>query len=297
MGSEIDVAAVLRLLGHAGERPLSARRHRSLLATRHGFDQSSAWDWHAQALNQEAIAGIVFSETPITVRTATGDARAQSGEAIFLHPQRAARVNATAGGVGVCVWLPWADLAEVETGGQPPGAVITSTPLLAGLRAFLTSLLTQQETPTLYTDYLVERIVIEMAFGVLLESVPASALGARDERPVDRARALMLLRRADSEFGVAELASELHMSTRHVQRLFAAENSAPADELRGMRIELANELLGDPAYDPLTVAEIALHAGFATSGALRRAFSARGLPLPTRARGTRATSYTHPKVN
>lgn len=284
LGNVIDVAAVMRLLGHGSEHPTAARRHRSTLATEHAFHGGARWSWENQSRSHDVIAGLVFADVPMLVRGDHRDETVAVGQAAFLHPHRHATIEAKTTGVGVCVWMPWNSLQEVEDGVQLPGQVMPSTPLTAGLRAFVTSLLTQQSEPTLYTDYLVERVIVEMAFGVLLESVPKNISGSRDVRAIDRARSLMLVRRSEPDFGVAELAIELHMSTRHVQRTFAAENSAPADELRGMRIDLANELLGDPAYDPLTIADIAQHAGFKTAAALRRAFAARGLPLPSRAR-------------
>lgn len=287
MGNVIDVASAMRLLGHRKEHPIAAQRYRSVLSTRHVREAGARWTWQPQPSSYDAVAALMFSDAPMRVRDETGERVVVEGEAAFLHPYRSLTLEADAAGGAVGVWLPWDSLLEVESGVQRPGHVMTSTPLTAGLRAFLTSLLTQQEEPTLYTDYLVERVLVEMAFGVLLESVPKNIVGAREGRPIDRARSLMLMRRAEPEFGVAELAAELHMSARHLQRIFAEENSAPADELRGMRVDLANELLGDPSYDVMSIAEIAAHAGFRSAACLRRAFAARGLPLPGRARQRR----------
>lgn len=288
MGNAIDVAAVMRLLGHGNETPTAARRHRSTLASAHVFERGARWAWDAQSPSHEAIAGLVFADVPMCVHGDHGDESIVPGEAAFLHPYRAVGVEALRAGTGVCIWVPWDSLQEVEDGVQAPGHTMQSTPLTAGLRAFLTSLLTQHSEPTLYTDYLIERVVVEMAFGVLLESVPKNVAGSRDGRMIDRARSLLLMRRAEPNFGVAELAAELHVSTRQVQRAFAAENSTPAEELRGMRIDLVNELLGDPAYEPLSIGEIAEHSGFKTAAALRRAFAGRELSLPARARQGRA---------
>lgn len=288
MGNAIDVAAVMRLLGHGSEHPTAARRHRSTLASAHVFEGGARWAWEGQTRSHEAVAGLVFADVSMRVHGEHGSETIAPGEAVFLQPYREVRMEALRTGSGVCIWLPWDALQEVEDGVQAPGHVMQATPLTAGFRAFLTSLLTQQSEPTLYTDYLVERVVVEMAFGVLLESVPKNVAGARDGRMIDRARSLLLMRRAEPDFSVAELAVELHMSVRQVQRAFAAENSTPADELRGMRIDLANELLGDPAYDPLSIGEIAAHSGFKTAAALRRAFSVRELPLPVRARQRRS---------
>lgn len=287
MGNVIDVAAVMRQLGPGSEQLAAMCRHRSTLTTSYVFDEDMRWTWRRQPPGRDALAGLVFIDVPISVDGDLGEERAEPGSAVFLHPHRDLRLSADVGGSSIGVWLPWDSLLEVETGVQSPGQVLAPTPLTVGLRAFLTSLLMQLSDATPYTDYLVERVLAEMAFGALLESVPKNVAGAREDRPIDRARSLMLMRRAEGDFGVAELAQEMHMSTRHLQRMFAAENSSPADELRGMRIDLANELLGDPAYDSLSIGEIAMHAGLRTPSALRRAFAGRGLPLPARARSER----------
>lgn len=287
MGTMIDIAALMRQLGPGSEKPEAVCRHRSTLAASYTFDGGARWSWRRQPQGRDALAGLVFTDVPITVDGDLGVEQAEAGSAVFLHPHRDLHLSAEAGGMAIGVWLPWDSLLEVETGVQSPRQVLSPTPLTVGLRAFLTSLLVQPSDATPYTDYLVERVLAEMAFGALLESVPKNVAGARDDRPIDRARSLMLMRRAEGDFGVAELAREMHMSTRHLQRMFAAENSSPADELRGMRIDLANELLGDPAYDSLSISEIAMHAGLRTPSALRRAFAGRGLPLPARARSER----------
>lgn len=288
--NEIDVGNAMRLLGRGGRHPVAARRHRNVLATRYALDVRDEWEWSAQSQVDDGIAGLAFADAPMMIVSDLGEQVLAAGEIAFLHPHRETKVEALALGLGVCVCVPWDALREIEDGVQPPEQIIASTPLTAGLVAFVTSLLTQQQPPTLYTDYLVERIVIEMTFGVLLESVPRTIVGARDARPINRARTLMLLRRAEPEFGIAALAQELHMSTRHVQRVFAAEGSSPAEELRRMRLDLARELLGDPDYDPLSIGEVAAHAGFKTAAAMRRAFAARDMPLPGRSRRDRVAA-------
>lgn len=291
MGRDIDVSAVLGLLGQRGQNPLAARRHRGTLATRHAINDRTHWAWRAQsAAAREATVGIVFANVSLGATRDGVVAQAGVGEAVLLHPYLATEVTGSEGGVATCLWLPWDAVSEVEDGVQVPGHVLAQTPLTAGLRAFLATLLDAPAEPTPYTDYLMERLLAEMAFGVVLESVPMNVSAARPDRMIDRARSIMLLRRGEPEFGVSALAQEMHLSTRHVQRLFAAENSAPADELRSMRVELALEMLGDPSYDALSVGDIAVHSGFVTSAALRRAFAKRGMPLPARVRQRRATS-------
>src|SRR5690606_34604385 len=180
LGNVIDVVAVMRLQGHGGEHPTAARRHRSTMATEHVFHKGARWTWENQPRSHDAVAGLLFADVPMLVRGEGDDEITAAGQAAFLHPHRRSSLEAMTAGASVCVWVPWDSLHEVEDGVQAPGQVMPSTPLTAGLRAFVTSLLNQQTEPTLYTDYLVERVIVEMAFGVLLESVPKNVIGARD---------------------------------------------------------------------------------------------------------------------
>lgn len=285
MKRDIDINAALRLGGGGVERPLAARRHRGVLATSHALDPRTQWIWKPQDIAaDESIVGLAFADVPVHIAGDAGEHEVAADAAILLHPQRSTILTSSVMGNSRCLWLPWATVSEVEDGIQSPGQVLAMTPMLGGLRAFLGSILTERTEATPYSDYLLERILVEMAFGALIESVPGNIRGVREERLIDRARTLMLLRRGEPDFGVAELAQDLHVSTRQLQRTFAAADSSPADELRAMRVQMAAELLENSAYDSLTIAEIAMHAGFTSSAAMRRAFATRNLPMPARRR-------------
>ncbi|VXB76253.1 Helix-turn-helix domain-containing protein [Microbacterium sp. 8M] len=290
MGSSRDVAAVMRLLGAGRQNPLVAQRYRSVLATQHALDPAAEWRWSAQPAGGDAFAAVLLSAVPLRVVDGDG-ARAEApvGTLCFLHPHRTVTVAAATAGTTMCAWVPWDALAEIESGVRAPGEVIALSTIGRGLQAFLTSLLTQHADPTVYTDYLVERLIAEMVFSVLVEAAPRVAVEGRKGSGIERARSLMLVRRGDRDFGVAELARDMHLSVRQLQRMFAAEGSAPAEELRRIRVELARELMSDPDYAPLGIAEIAEHAGFTDAAGMRRAFALSGLPSPRAVRhGARA---------
>lgn len=97
----------------------------------------------------------------------------------------------------------------------------------------------------------------------------------------------MLLHREDPQFTIAELAAELHVSLRHLQRAFAKNGTTPGDALRRLRVEFAESLLRNPDYTVLTIEEIAAHSGFSSALQLRRALRAEGLPSPTMIRPSR----------
>ncbi|MES2867648.1 MAG: helix-turn-helix domain-containing protein, partial [Actinomycetota bacterium] len=97
----------------------------------------------------------------------------------------------------------------------------------------------------------------------------------------ERARSVMLVHRENPDFSTTQLAAELHISARQLQRAFAAVGVTPGDLLRRMRVELAESMLRNPLYSGLTVDEVSRYSGFASALQLRRALRAEGAPSPT----------------
>lgn len=289
MGNAIDAARVRRLLGHRREHPITVRRHGGALVTRLVLHDGDRWTWREQPA-PDAVAGLLFSDAALRVGLDSGERALADGAGVFLHPYRPATIDAEGGADVTGLWLPWSALLEVESRARTPGSILPSSPLTSGVPAFLLSLLEQHDESPPYTEHLLEGMLIEMAFAALMDAVPEAVPGSRDGRVVDLARSVMRTHCAEPGFGVAELAAELHMSARHLQRLFAAEHSAPADELRGMRVALVTELLDAPEHGGLSIAEIARCAGFRSAAALRRALAARGLPLPSTPGGGRTVA-------
>lgn len=278
MGNVRDARTAAPAPGMGHEPALAVRSFRDVLVTSQHVRDAAEWSWPAQPSGGGETAVLMTAGIPLEV--ARGDDTAQEvppGVLCFLHPHRATRIVASGAGAVTCAWVPWHALAEIESELRAPGEVIPPSALVRGLQAFLESLLTGHAEPAVTTDHLVERLVVEMVFGVLVEAAPRPTGSGRISR-IDRARSVMLVRRSERGFGVAALARDMHLSVRQLQRLFAAEGSAPADELRRIRVELARELMRDEDHTGL--AEIAEQAGFADAAGLRRAFSLAGLPSP-----------------
>lgn len=263
--------AIAAALGVAQDGPPPLRRFRMTAVSIHRAG-GGRWQWQPQEDDAAAYAALVFVAGAATVTVADGRQWCVADGSLFLHPFRRTEVVREDGDPALALWVPWDAVAEVEHGGRECAVVLGNTALTAGLRAFAGSVLHGQGGATQYTDYLVERLLAEMVFGALLEAGGESLDGRVEQRPIERARRLMLLRREDASFGVEELAQEMHLSTRQLQRIFAKVDSSPADELRRIRVEFAQSLLADPAMSPLSPDEIARHAGFTGTVSMRRAF-------------------------
>lgn len=96
------------------------------------------------------------------------------------------------------------------------------------------------------------------------ETDRASELRARASRIIER-------RHRDSEFGIEELATELHMSRRQLFRLYAGTDESLAARLLRRRLVTARELL--LSAPPLDLAAVASRSGFVDAAALRAQFS------------------------
>ncbi|WP_411733835.1 AraC family transcriptional regulator [Paeniglutamicibacter sp.] len=79
----------------------------------------------------------------------------------------------------------------------------------------------------------------------------------------------------DPELGAPRIAAGIGISERHLSRIFAEAGEPPGSYIRERRLELARDLLSDPARHATPVGAIADQVGFASQGYFARAFKAR----------------------
>jgi AraC-like DNA-binding protein len=256
---------------------VSARAFRSTLVTVHR-PQQQHWSWHE--VTEEPHAAVLFA-------TGEGMDGAPLPVARFVPPHTGENIEWGRSSEVIAVWVPLETLRELIHDAPLRPLTLHPTPMVQAFRAFTLAIARNTEDSTSISRYAIERLLAEMVFGALLE-VFAGDLPERGQAPLaERARSTMLLHREDPQFTIAELASELHVSLRHLQRAFAKLGTTPGDALRRLRVELAESLLRNPDYEVLTIEEIAAHSGFTSGLQLRRALRAEGLPSPTRIRPSR----------
>lgn len=168
-----------------------------------------------------------------------------------------------------------------------------SSGLVGPTTGFFAELLGSEVLPGRVAAYALSRLAEEMLGSLFLER---SSVGA-DRVPESpslyrRALALMAARRAEASWTTAVLAIELAVSPRHLQRAFQAQGTSPSAELRRLRVELAVQLLTQPRYRMLSIADVARYAGFTTIDDLRRAFRIERMPAPSRVRANAAPAET-----
>lgn len=113
----------------------------------------------------------------------------------------------------------------------------------------------------------------------------ASRGGASSEVARLRAEAFIAEHLADAGLDAAAVARHVCLSPRHLNRLFASKGCTVTGWIWQCRLEMARQMLADPARLRLTVGDIAFQCGFASPAHFSSAFKARfGQPPSQRRR-------------
>ncbi|MFD5224646.1 helix-turn-helix domain-containing protein [Microbacterium sp. NPDC058342] len=265
---------------------LGTRSFRSITVTYHRV-RDAAWQWAPVGASARSTVVLFPSEgTPIPATHPAPEQAAAIG--LFLPPDETRTLPWPSGAEVLAVWVPELLLQEFTEGGMPEASTLYSSPLTIGFRTFAQAVVRHRDEGSSMSQYAIERLLAEMTFGALVERQSVEA----DQRPsslLERARSVMLMRREDPSFSTPQLAAELHISPRQLQRAFSRAGIKPGDLLRRMRVELAESMLRNPLYSGLTVDEVSRYAGFTSALQLRRALQAEGSPSPRELRRSEAT--------
>lgn len=138
---------------------------------------------------------------------------------------------------------------------------------------FVGSLLEERGEPTPIEAYAVEQLLTEMAGAVLLDRMSGS--WSQVDKPntmlLNEAMAIIAQQCQDPEFGPGRVASEVNVSLRRVQAVFADAGTSAATEIRRRRSRVAHGILQNSRYDVLSIEQVAKQSGFGTAMSMRRA--------------------------
>lgn len=261
----------------------ATRAFRSITMTYHRV-RDTAWEWAPAGAGPRSTA-VLFPSDGTPVPTAQDASQQPLG--LFLPPGVAQTLSWDAGAEVLVVWVPELLLQEFTEGGTPDAAMLYASPLTIGFRTFAQAVVRHGDEGSSMSQYAIERLLAEMTFGALVEQQSVET-GQRPSSLLERARSVMLMHRENPRFSTPQLAAELHISPRQLQRAFAHAGIRPGDLLRRMRVELAESMLRNPLYSGLTIDEVSRYAGFTSALQLRRALQAEGSPSPTALRRSEA---------
>ena len=282
------MAGISRLLASylgldaAGAGVLSSRRYRDATVSIHR-PRAEPWLWSRRSdQSLDVLAVVLLLEGTLSVTR--GPARGEPVTSALVHGARDSRLDFSNGSSCVISWLP-ADVIEAQGVSLADLPLeLPRTALTTAMRGFVSSVI-RQPTQSPVGTYVIERLLAEMTFGVVIEA--GETVLAPRSMPSLRARAhaLMLLNRTDPTYGPGRVADELGVSTRHLQRAFAETGTSPMTVLRNARVKHAQSLLAEAGDSSLPMAQIARESGFASTAMMRRAFQSSDAQWPARGRG------------
>ena len=241
------------------------RRCRSVLGSVVDVRDGS-WSWRAGGDSSSTVVGLCFVLKGVArLRSAV----VEEGAVIVLARSEVELAWDEPAAVA-CLWVEEEDLADMGVDPFSLPSRIGGSVLADGVRDFIVGFATASGEQGSLPSYLTERVLIDMAFGVIIASEGRSSVTERRVPDLVRAQALLSARSADPEFTVATCAEELGMSVRHLQRLLRQTGTTPSEHLRRLRATAARELLEGRSEARVTRAEAAALSGFSSIRAMRR---------------------------
>lgn len=196
-----------------------------------------------------------FSQTPVLLR---------SGRTMTLRWRR---------GAAVTVWIPEDAIGDlgVDIARVPERPALT-TSALAG-RAYIATIASVRPSLSAVEALVLERTLIDIAFAMFVAAGEREVVARARVSTYLRVRLHFEARFTDPTFSVRSAASEIHVSERHIERLFARRGLAPSAYLRGLRIDFARALIATREETGMTMRAVASQSGFASARSLRRALA------------------------
>lgn len=239
--------------------------------TLHAVDHGDQWLWSEEG--DTGYIGIVF---PVDDAGATvqGDAPREGADRapIVLRHGLPMRVAWTRGAAAT-LWLPGAALEDLGLDLERVACRPALTTAAMAARAYVRTIAGKRPSLSMVEAMVMERTLFDIAFALLFSAGEREVVAAARTSTFNRVRLLFESRFTDPRFCVASAAQELHMSSRHLHRLFEKRGTSPSSYLRSLRVDFARALLEVRADSGMTVQRIARQSGFASERTMRRALS------------------------
>lgn len=181
---------------------------------------------------------------------------------------------------GMTVSLPQESIQPAPFGPLGIRVVPRPSPLLTAFIAFCATLFDETSGElTNLSRYYLERLAVEMMTGVIVDA-SRTDLTPLAAKPIDVATTIIASQFANPNLTADDIAREVRISRRQLERLFAQRGLTIAKAIRQARVQHARDLLTDPTYSMLTVNSIAQHCGFSNGSSLARAMATENMPPP-----------------
>ncbi|WP_298871011.1 helix-turn-helix transcriptional regulator [uncultured Microbacterium sp.] len=239
--------------------------------TLHAVDHGDLWLW--SEAGDTGYIGIVFpvDEARAIVEGETPREGVDRTPVVLRHgyPMRLVWSR----GAAATLWLPRAAVEDLglDVERVPSRPSVTTAALAA--RAYVTTVAGMRPALSMVEAMVMERTLFDIAFALFFSAGEREVVAAARTSTFNRVRLLFESRFTDPRFSVAAAAAELHVSSRHLHRLFEKRGTSPSTYLRSLRVDFARALLEVRADSGMTVQGIARQSGFASERTMRRALA------------------------
>lgn len=201
--------------------------------------------------------------------------RVRPGGAVLLSQARPMQISQQAGASWV-LRVPHRDMARMlpRIGDAPMVGLQGGTPMLGLLQRY-GRLLESEPLRGAASQQLAARQLQDMLAVALGESPDYAAWAEQNSLAAARVQALradIAAHLASSRLSLDLLAARQGLSSRHLQRLLAAQGTSYLDTVRQVRVQTARAMLQDPSNAAMSTTAIAHACGFSDASGLNRAF-------------------------
>lgn len=237
--------------------------------TLHAVDNDDVWRWTGG--DRFGYFGLVFPVDDAEASIDDVDDAPRQSPVLLRHGRTMALRWSR--GAAATVWIPndAIDDLGVDIDRVPERPALT-TSALAG-RSYVTTVARVRPTLSALEALVLERTLIDIAFALFVAAGEHEVVATTRVSTYLRVRLHFESRFTDPTFSVRSAASEVHVSERHIERMFASRGLSPSAYLRALRVDFARALLDTRTQTGMTMQAIASQSGFASARTLRRALA------------------------
>jgi len=234
--------------------------------TLHAVADDDEWEWTGG--EEFGYFGVVFPVDAAEVRVDDVDDELHQAPVLVRHGR--SMTLRWSRGAAATVWIPTDAINDlgVDIDRVPERPALTSS-ALAG-RSYITTIATVRPSLSALEALVLERTLLDIAFGLFVAAGEHEVVATTRVSTYLRVRLHFESRFTDPAFSVRSAASEVHVSERHIERMFASRGLSPSAYLRTLRVDFARALIAARAETGMTMQAIARQSGFASARTLRR---------------------------
>ncbi|KPW91981.1 AraC family transcriptional regulator [Pseudomonas syringae pv. coryli] len=213
--------------------------------------------------------------------------RFMAGSMFFIDPGQSFQESFTQHGQMTVLRIPKSSLRDRGLRHSLPGLMVADMESadIRAARDLIHCIAQQQAAPGLVIRELMGRQLLEL-IDAMLGGPGDKAVSRSTDVVLLRARRYIYTRLSDTELDCAAIAGAVHVSVKHLQRLFRSQETTVMRDVWNIRLQHAQQLLSSTRTLRPSVQDVAWQCGFTTAAHFSRAYRAQFGICPSHVRAT-----------